>query len=823
MRVLHLSDLHLSGEHRRFEDVWGVVAKVLDERYKDGVDAIVVSGDLTYSASVKEYERLLHFAVEKLCRRLRSGIQEERWRVVFVPGNHDVDWGAPLGFHVPGTDDVGAGAAFAKELAVYRKNPGSSDLRAVPGRQGQAEYVRIEHEVYRRRLENFQKFLDDFYKPVETSPRLRKFCLLDQDEQHWSAHFFEEDQVVFLGFNSCRRNDRYWTGAEIDTGAIEQAAEHVKAREGSYRQIAVWHHGIVSDPGRPDALTLRDLGHLFTRSVRVGLHGHVHDTEEHTPDAFFGERFLILSAGSLGAPAADRAPTIGNQFSVMEITGPRASVTVYEARGRALVPRLVRARSYDLEATSTNEPPPEFARHEREYRIDPDGILTTQVRLYPHPGQAHAHARYVLGIVTPPFCNVDGDVKTKTGGITVNVDDLPGGRRIFTADCTIGAGTEMAWTYAASNAIALRAGESGFTDSRLDWMPRLEDGYEGRTHTVRIASERLVMTIQYVGREDRARTDVFDPESRMVLVERPSPANGREEWLLDSRETTRARRFLTSSDGALSLDLPGPALGWRYTIAYRMKARAQAHTDAAGRLQKRLLIECLKQTDQTGGVDTQLANAISTATAAALNTAALVSGPWLGLLWYHPEKRLVTAFGKFSRPAWAVRFAYGEGIAGHAFRMGLPAAWHRDVARNNAIIYKSGVGMNDPIEHNYGWVLCLPLLIKDAAPLGVISFAGIHDAEAPTDSDDRLEAAVRSFCREKTLDGLNDVWNAVNVAFWEVLASSDASRLNSVDKEFCGETLAWLRTFPERTTVPPAAPTASGGPACDPFNPGAGS
>ena len=86
IRIAHLSDFH-------FKHEWGwdidSVVEGLSSALADGagIDLILVTGDIAYSAERSQYELARSFFVERLLPRL--GLPPDR--VLFVPGNHDVD------------------------------------------------------------------------------------------------------------------------------------------------------------------------------------------------------------------------------------------------------------------------------------------------------------------------------------------------------------------------------------------------------------------------------------------------------------------------------------------------------------------------------------------------------------------------------------------------------------------------------------------------------------------------------------------------------------------------------------------------------------
>jgi 3',5'-cyclic AMP phosphodiesterase CpdA len=91
--IVHLSDIHLRGGENPVLAKFPPIVKALqnEEVALDGV-VVVVSGDIAYSGSTAEYK----IAAEQLVF-LQKGLAEktkvEDVRFVFVPGNHDCDFG----------------------------------------------------------------------------------------------------------------------------------------------------------------------------------------------------------------------------------------------------------------------------------------------------------------------------------------------------------------------------------------------------------------------------------------------------------------------------------------------------------------------------------------------------------------------------------------------------------------------------------------------------------------------------------------------------------------------------------------------------------
>src|ERR1700689_4610898 len=106
MNILHLTDLHLSatqrGEHdapqrRTLLRIWQHAKRELPPAGSK-FDFVVISGDLTQAAQKDEYDSLHEFLTVLLSEHV---LDADPRRVVIVPGNHDVDWGAPYKETVP--------------------------------------------------------------------------------------------------------------------------------------------------------------------------------------------------------------------------------------------------------------------------------------------------------------------------------------------------------------------------------------------------------------------------------------------------------------------------------------------------------------------------------------------------------------------------------------------------------------------------------------------------------------------------------------------------------------------------------------------------
>ncbi len=90
-RILHLSDLHVRQETRWSTDALLIAAKkiLLEEANQQNFDVLAFTGDVAFSGKSQEYLIASEW-IEDFCLS-PSGLNLENSRLLFVPGNHDVD------------------------------------------------------------------------------------------------------------------------------------------------------------------------------------------------------------------------------------------------------------------------------------------------------------------------------------------------------------------------------------------------------------------------------------------------------------------------------------------------------------------------------------------------------------------------------------------------------------------------------------------------------------------------------------------------------------------------------------------------------------
>jgi hypothetical protein len=778
VKILHLSDLHVTHDGRELNQLWGRARPaVAGLRF----DFVVISGDLTQRAAPSEYAKLKRFLEAEIEPLVVGDRAEVKTRVVISPGNHDVDWTAEV-------FDTLALANAQSELAEQwfadgQWRPETQPFRIKTGMYGHTSAFQIRADHYQERFAAVQAFLTDYYAGKLVAPH-RPFALVDPrgGNGDWQAHVFPELHVALLGFNSCYRNDRYWHGAQIHEDAITEARDHVDRFDHSrnFLRIGVWHHGLESHRSRPDRLTFENLTALVTSGIKVGFHGHVH--KSHTQlHRFITDDFALVSTGTLGAAAEDRPDAVANQFSIVDLHRNRLRVEVYESEGLgAYSAREDRRRFmyFDLDVERPHDiskPLRSWASHvTRRVMLDPEnGIAKIDVEI----DDLDLSEPIVLARIGSQFCTAPE--------LTAMVDGqrLPVARReagdyfeYRSNGWTAKHYRRLTWSYRIANAFALTRAEPSLRTKRDDF-PHLPDGSEVWSHRVQFDYDRL--TLEFVF--DAPDGDYFASGTAIAPIVERRANGGPLRWERLGSEENRATKIVASSRRC-SMSWPSPMANARYGLTFSLAS-------AGDLLPRRFavatakLVQLCRSTRVPGN---NLRTALSTYLDASLKSALELNDEHeafgehavaVGNLWSETESLMRPCFGFFPPDAWVTQFDAGRGIAGHAFRFGRPAAWHRSITGEFDVIrVPTMTGTRD-----YEWILCLPILTgPDGTAIGVFGFAGTRDHN--TETTNQLAAFAQQIAqRDPTVDTdtFDRFWYVLNASFWYGLA--DVARATRID------------------------------------------
>jgi WD40 repeat protein/predicted MPP superfamily phosphohydrolase len=296
--ILHLSDLHFHGA----EDVHAWVSPLVEDLRRelaiDRLDLVVLSGDVTNSASPKEFRRAAEFV-----KLLKDEMGAPA--LLVVPGNHDLSWAVSRSAYQPMrrsdiTADVPSNAIF---LA-------SKDYAEV------ADAPRL-----RQRFAEFSKF----HRSVTTVE-----YPLDPSLQYTSV-LLSPHGVGVYGLNSSWQIDHnYRSRASISPSALSRLLSFLRHRpdhEGAWLRVAVWHHPVseqdaaISNP--------ETLDQLAKAGFRILLHGHIHRPSLRQYDLDIGgpRRVVSIGAGTFGSLTHEWTPGFPLGYNCLSIFKDRIVVS----------------------------------------------------------------------------------------------------------------------------------------------------------------------------------------------------------------------------------------------------------------------------------------------------------------------------------------------------------------------------------------------------------------------------------------------------------------------------------------------------------------
>lgn len=763
MRILHLSDLHRAGSTETLKAIWNgpqtALRKLTETDQK--FDFIVVSGDLAGAARPSEYDELHEFTCTSLLPLLRD--PEARERVVFVPGNHDVDWSADIGEPLRIADMLnrtGGSDELAHALRRYRDDPARSGIRQIISKYGHIEWLRLAEERRGARFATVQRFLDQFYGDRLDAAPFRRFDLTAAEEgRDWSAHVFPADRLAIYGFNSCFLNDRHWTGAAIARESIANAAAHAGEHADHCLRIAVWHHGIHTDSYRPDYLNQADLGAIIVAGFHVGLHGHIHKAGA-AQLGWLTDRFVLIGVGSLGANQNHRPDAVGKQFAVLQVHPHQVHVQVYERTGDMAIYLRHPARTYPIGARVDPEPHETTAgEHVRRARVDRQGISTVDVSLT----ELRASSPVVIAEIAPPVCDAR---QSSTGSAEIRQIVGQDGTIRFTLYPSDARPADLSWRYEASNVVPLSQSEVplyALTPARGSSDPVVL-----RSHVVRIACRRL--TLEFTFDEP-----AFIDATVAKRVDRCAEHNGGVRWERDEVEEQRCE-LIKHSDTKILLTIEAPILGHRYAITYVPSRPGHVLNYRANRIAAKLLDSIYADREHGFELFDQFTAGIAGAIAAVFGAPPSDVG-WIGLLWDERQGLLLPAFGDFPGRAWATTYRCGAGVAGHAFRFNRPAAWCRTTEHTKSALIYQRSGPDHVWRPDHDWILCFPLVgDPHKNPIGVVQFEGVARHHG---LGDRLRELANAALHDEVVKGSS--WerlqqalsSTVNTGFWQSCALAE--------------------------------------------------
>lgn len=299
--ILWVSDLHFSKEyeggcHHNFDKdsyennrLANVISRAIKDHEINEPNAIIATGDFTYSADKEEFDKALDFLND-----LKSQYNLGSYRIALCPGNHDLSF----------SEDVSARDASVTKTTEEAKKEYSSFYSQIYNRQPNDQ------------LYSIRRFLTRSLVPVEI------ICL--------NSVVLQQDKEMFQGMG--------YVGQE-QLNNIEKELE--KTRDTNAYRILILHHHLIPvayvepiEKHRKYSVTL-DAGRIYEfinrNSIKLVLHGHGHKNfyAMLSTDSKAKKFCTLIALGSTGAIESDRGDGVPNMFGVLEFKKNSIKVTEY--------------------------------------------------------------------------------------------------------------------------------------------------------------------------------------------------------------------------------------------------------------------------------------------------------------------------------------------------------------------------------------------------------------------------------------------------------------------------------------------------------------
>ena len=282
IRILHLSDLHFTGDRSVEQVLEPLDADLRDQLQVRKLDYVVVSGDLAHQCNAMGFTR-----AEEFLRSLAANFGLNASRLIVVPGNHDSDRNRRV--YELELDETKA----LRQLAESRVR--KDDV-----------YLICQTAEYPKRFDQFRRCYKAITQADYPEPHELQGLILS----------FPEDAIEFLTLNSAWQIDRFYPERiTINGDALSKAL--LRSRPDMKLRIVVWHHAVT---GVRRVANPEHIDRLIQKGYRLCLHGDVHEERNELLNHFDASRsFYIVGAGSFSSADSGLPPATPRLYNLIEI------------------------------------------------------------------------------------------------------------------------------------------------------------------------------------------------------------------------------------------------------------------------------------------------------------------------------------------------------------------------------------------------------------------------------------------------------------------------------------------------------------------------
>lgn len=334
INILHLSDLHLESVSQAQIFRTQLESDLKKELKIGHLDYLVISGDVSGHSIEMEYSAAFSF-VDGFVKHF--GLNPDR--IIIVPGNHDINW------------DI---SESSYELISKRKLPSGIPAEKCIDAGDAGTAVRND-EKYKER---FSQFNNHFYHKIYSNSEYPQ-----NYEQQTQIFERNEDNIFFLGLNSCWQIDHHFTNrVSINNTALALALEKLQDEKyNHWLKIMVCHH----PPTGKEMLEDSFMEQLAVNGFQICLHGHIHESKENSFKYDKNREIRIIGAGTFGASAKEQVPGIPLQYNLLTLNPQNGEMIVHTRKKE----KKDGSWSGDARWGDKNHPEPSYTFHIKNIQI----------------------------------------------------------------------------------------------------------------------------------------------------------------------------------------------------------------------------------------------------------------------------------------------------------------------------------------------------------------------------------------------------------------------------------------------------------------------
>lgn len=322
--IMHISDLHRSRDSHVSNS--SLLSSLLNdiERYSSETpkiiipNVIIVSGDIIRGSVSKDNSEIeiqdqYNEASKFLNNLVTEVLEEDKERIIIVPGNHDIDWYTSKQSMNLIVDDQIKDSEGRLKSGVFEDTINThSDMR---WSWSDLKFYKVVNKVlYEKRLKYFIDFYNSFYENKRT------YSLVTAEQ--FDVFDMPELGISVVGFNSCYNSDHLNKAGAIHPDCIAESNIAMKKLKRKGRLLlAVWHHNTKGMPYSNDYIDSSFLKNLIDSDIKLGFHGHQHKTEiiHEENNVFEQKNITVFSSGTLCGGPKELPTGYNRQYNIINI------------------------------------------------------------------------------------------------------------------------------------------------------------------------------------------------------------------------------------------------------------------------------------------------------------------------------------------------------------------------------------------------------------------------------------------------------------------------------------------------------------------------